>query len=136
MSPVEDPQGVEKNKPPESFTGFVATFEDGTSVLEREGYHSEKLRRPMATSWPEIDRARITRLDLYWHGQKKATVSKSEQPHLDADGWFFSQTGYMDVSRHTVVVIARNIGFRGKDGMLYVTSVRESDGAVRGSVRA
>jgi hypothetical protein len=136
MSPREEPQGARNSSPPASFTGFVATYEDGTSVLEREGYHSEKLRRPMATSWPEIDRARLTSLDLYWHGEKKATVSKSEQPHLDADGWFFSQTGYMDVSSHTILVIARNIGYRGRDGLLYVTSIRESDGALKGSVRA
>jgi len=121
---------------PEGFTGFLATYDDGTQILERECYHSERLRRPMATSWPEIDRERLRRLDLYWHGSKKATVSKDDHPHLGADGWFFSQTGYMDMKKRAVSVIGRNIGFRGKDGLLYVTTVREFDGRVKGSVRA
>jgi hypothetical protein len=120
---------------PESFTGFVATYEDGTTSVEREGYHSEKTRRLMATSWPEVDLDRLVQVDLYWHGLKRASVCKSEHPHMGPQNWFFSQTGYMDIQRHSVVVMARNLGYRGKDGLLYITSVRESDGAIKGSVR-
>lgn len=123
-------------KTPDSFTGFVAVYDDGTAILERENYHSEKTRRLMATSWPEIDLKRLQRVELYWRGQKKTYVAKHDHPHLKPSDWFFSQTGFMDVRRHNVIVIARNIGYRGEDGLTYVTTVRESDGAVKGSVRA
>jgi hypothetical protein len=110
-------------------------YEDGTSVLERECYHSEKSRRMMATSWPDIDRKKLVKLDLYWHGLKKATISKEEHPSIGPDDWFFSQTGYMDMRKRSVSVIKRNMGYRHTDGLLYVTSVFESNGTIQGSVR-
>lgn len=132
----EDCQGYEGDNVPDSFTGFLATYDDGSFEIERENYHSEKLHRPMATSWPEIDRTRLVRLDLYWRGKKMASVSKNEHPHMTADDWFFSQTGYMDIQRNSVRVISRNIGYKGDDGLLYITSVYEANGATKGSVRA
>lgn len=128
--------GEGSNKLPESFTGFVAIYNDGTQDIEREEYFSEKTRRLMATSWPEVSLEKVTQLDLYWHGSKKITISKSDHPHIGPKDWFFSHTGYMDLKQHSVVIIARNVGYRGEDGLLYVTSVRESDGLIKGSVRA
>jgi len=135
MSLAEDSQSAEDVKIPNSFTGFIATYENGTTVLEKEDYHSEKLRRKMATSWPEIDRAKLQKLELYWHGSKITSLSKSDIPGMTAEAWFFSQTGYMDVSARRLVVVSRNIGYRGQDGLLYVSSVKESDGSLHGSVR-
>jgi len=120
---------------PESFSGFVVFYEDGTVEFEREGYYSERTHRFMATSWPEVDLNRLTKVDLYWHGQLKTSLSKTEHPHMGPSDWFFSQTGYMDVQRHGVRVVARNIGYRGKDGCLYVTSVNDFDGSIKGSIR-
>jgi hypothetical protein len=136
MFPRDASPKPESGSVPESFTGFLATYDDGTTVLEREGYHSEKTRRLMATSWPEIDLDRLSVVDLYWHGTKKATVSKSEHPDMKPSDWFFSQTGYMDLMKHAVAVIGRNVGYRGEDGLLYVTTVNELDGAIKGSIRA
>jgi len=121
---------------PDSFSGFVATYEDGVSVLEREGYHSEKTRRLMATSWPEVDTEKLASVTIYWNGQKKHTVSKSDHPHMKPQDWFFSQTGYMDIKRHTVLVVARNLGYRGNDNLLHIVSIQEEDGSLKGIVRA
>ena len=135
--PQEEPrlQG-EGSSVPEGFTGFLATYDDGTPVLEREGYFSERTRRQMATSWPEIDLERLARLDLFWHGQRKATILKSDHPHMKPSDWFFTQSGYLDMKTHAVVVVGRNIGYRDKNGLMCVTSVIESDGSVKGILRA
>jgi len=121
---------------PPGFSGFVAIYDDGTRVLERENYHSEKLRKKMATNWLEIDRARLASLELYWRGQMMSSIGKADHPDISPPDWFFSHTGCLDVSTHSIRVVARNIGYKDGSGLTNIISVNEVDGTMKGYARA
>lgn len=111
-------------------------YKDGTVVPERENYHSERLRRKMATNWLEVDKASIERLEIHWRGSKMASIKKADHPDITPSDWFFSHTGCLDMATHSVRVVARNIGYKDRSGLTNVISIRESDGTMRGYTRA
>ena len=121
-----------------SFTGFIAHYENGAKVYEREDYHSKKLNKKCATNWAEIDKEKLVSLQLVWKGQIKVTIDKeSGSAHrsvLKAEDWFFSQNGYMDMGTRKIVVLSRNVGFI-EDNNIYITSVLEETGDIRKSIR-
>jgi len=114
----------------------VAVYKDGTVVPERENYYSERLRKKMATNWLEVDKSAVERLEIHWRGRKMASISKAEHPEIKPSDWFFSHTGCLDMSTHSVRVVARNIGYRDRSGLTNVISILECDGTMKGYARA
>lgn len=123
----------------ESFTGFVVIYDNGSKVYEKENYFSKKLNKKCATNWTEIDKSKISTIELHWKGSCKATLSKgpsdTHKKALEAKDWFFSHGGYLDMGTQKVIVISRNIGFI-EDNILYITSVEEKTGKVSITTRA
>jgi len=139
MSPEEELHSNAHNLdecPHPGFSGFVAVYDDGTRVPERENYHSEKLRKKMATNWLEIDKARLVSLELFWRGRKMSSISKLDHPDITPTDWFFSHTGCLDISTHAIHVVARNIGYKDKSGLTNIISVSDSEGTMKGYTRA
>lgn len=125
------PQKENKN-----FTGFIAYYEDGRAIKEKENFFSKKLKKQCATSWAEINKKKLKTMTLYWKGQLKASIERDPQDkgapytHLNPDQWFFSQSGYLDLSTRKVAVVSRNIGYI-LNGIIHITSVNEQNGIVR-----
>ena len=117
------------------FTGFVVHYEDGTEVFEKESYLSPTLQKLCATSWVEVDKTKITSLELRWQGQSKIILNKDELALTSPDDWFFTQSGYKDSTKNDIVVVARNIGYVDND-VIHVFSVEERTGVMRTSIRA
>jgi len=121
----------------ESFTGFVAHYADGRVIHEREDFFSDKLNRKCSTNWAEIDRDRLSAIELVWHGTIKVRIDKiptstsfnAHKTMAPAD-WFFSQKGYFDMRTRKIVVVARNIGYK-ENGILHIASVFEETGILR-----
>jgi len=116
------------------YTGFIAHYDNGRSIKERENFYSSKLKKKCATNWQEIDRTRLVALELVWHGQSKATVQKPPDP-FTPDQWFFSHSGCMNMNSRKIIVVSRNIGYV-KDGIVHITSVMEDTGIIRIWTRA
>ena len=118
-----------------NFTGFVATYDDGTTVNQKENFFSKKRNKQSRTNWLDIDKEKLVKLELFWKGVPSACIDKKEHPYLSPDDWYFTHTGYMDIEDHKIVVLSRNIGFR-KDGLLTIFSVVEDNGFVKVETRA
>ena len=121
-----------------NFTGFVANYSNGAKVYEREDYFSKKLKKNCATNWVEIDKDKLSSLELVWKGVTKVKIDKApcsvHKDLLRAEDWFFSQNGYMDMGTRKIVVLSRNIGFI-EGNHIYITSVFEETGDIRKSIR-
>lgn len=124
------------------FTGFIAYYDDGKVIKERENFQSKKLNKKLATNWAEINKNKLIALELVWKNQTKVRIDKippkeTQAPYKDikADEWFFSQKGYVDMGSRDIVVIARNIGYI-KDGIINITSVDEKTGIIKMYSRA
>ena len=120
------------NKP---FTGFVACYDDGKRIQERENFFSDKLNKQCSTNWAEICREKLSSMELLWNGISKIKIDKINYPHIKPSDWYFSQTGYMDLISKNIVVVSRNIGYR-KDGILNIFYVEENTGIVKSAQRA
>jgi len=132
------PKELKSRKP---YTGFVAYYESGKIIKERESFYSKSLDKKCATNWAEIDKEKLIKLELIWQGQSKGFVSRapSEQSFnktaFTPQDWFFSQKGYYDLGSRQVSVIARNIGYV-ENGIINVLSVIENSGVVQMCQRA
>jgi len=122
---------VKSNK----FSGFIAYYDNGKVVKEKELFYSTILKRNLATNWAEIKKERLNKLELHWNGNFKVSVSKEEFPFINPEDWFFSHSGAMDLKNRKVQVVSRNIGYK-KDGILQIFSVYEVTGIVRIHSRA
>ena len=134
------PKGIPNLK--KEFTGFVAYYDDGKVIKERENFQSKKLNRKLATNWAEINKNKLIALELQWKNQVKARIDKvppkkAEAPYkvLKPSDWFFSQKGYIDMGSRQIVIIARNIGYI-KDDIINITSVDEKTGIIKMYSRA
>lgn len=121
----------------DKFTGFIAHYDGGRVIKEKENFFSKKLNKKCATNWAEINKKKLKTLELSWKGIIKARIdrdpaNKSDAPykHLTPDQWFFSQSGFLDLSTKKVVVVSRNIGYV-LDGIIHITSVNEDNGLIR-----
>lgn len=134
MSPKEFP-----GKSKKSFTGFIAYYEHGKTVKERENYFSKKLNKECATNWCEIDKNKLIALELVWRGSSKVKIDKvpSDKSHhpLSPEDWFFSQNGYFDLGSKSITVVARNIGYK-ENGIIAIFKVEEENGIIQISSRA
>ena len=121
------------------FTGFLITYESGSKIYEKENYFSKKLNKKCATNWAEIDKSKISSLELLWNGESKAIIhKKASDVHtkdLGASDWYFSHKAYLNMGDRKVVIISRNIGYI-EDNILHITSVQEKTGEISMSVRA
>jgi len=115
---------------PNNFTGFLAEYKNGNTILEKNNYYSNKLKKKCATNWAEIDKSQLVALTMYWHGIAKVEISIEEYPDLNRDDWFFSHYGYYDMANRKTLVIARNIGLKMSDH-LRVYSVSEETGDIK-----
>lgn len=126
-------------KDSDPFTGFLITYDNGSTIFEKLDYFSKKLKKKCATNWAEIDKSKISSMELLWKGCRKAIITKvpSEihKHELTARDWFFSHKGYLDMGTRKIVIISRNIGYI-EDNILYIISVMENSGEVIRSVRA
>jgi hypothetical protein len=118
------------------FTGFVAYYNDGKIIKERENFDSKVLSKKCATNWAEIDREKLIKLELVWENQPKGFITRAPTENsfntsytLNPQDWFFSQKGYYDLGDRHVVVVARNIGYV-TDGIINILSVVEKSGVV------
>lgn len=116
------------------FTGFVAYYSNGKKIKEKENYLSKKLGKKMATNWAEIDKEKLSALELMWNGESKIKIDKKDYPHITPNDWFFSQTGVFDMDKQKVIVVGRNIGYR-KEDIIQVYTVIEDIGILKSSVR-
>lgn len=121
------------------FTGFVVTYATGEKVYEKENYFSKKLNKKCATNWAEIDKSRVSSIELLWNGESKVKLNKApddiHKRELTAKDWFFSHKGYLDMGTKKIKLLARNIGYI-EDSILHITSVAEDTGEIFRSVRA
>lgn len=117
------------------FTGFVATYDSSRVIYEKENYFSKKLNKQCATNWQEIDKSKLTELNLLWNGEVKASITLDEFDHIKPEDWYFSHSGYFDMGSNKIVVVSRNIGYR-KDGVLNIFSVAEDTGILKIQMRA
>jgi len=122
----------------DTFTGFVVTYDNGAKIYQKENYFSKKLNKKCATNWSEIDKSKISSIELYWKGESKARIDKApsnfHKKELTAKDWFFSHRGYLDMGTRKIIVIARNIGFI-EDNILHLITVIEHSGEISRSVR-
>ena len=122
-----------------SFSGFLVTYENGSKIYEKENYYSKKLNKKCATNWPEIDKSKISSLELLWRGESKVTITRSpselHKKELSAKDWFFSQRAYFDMTNRKTILISRNIGYV-EDDIIHITSIMEKTGEISRSVRA
>jgi hypothetical protein len=118
-----------------NFTGFIATYFDGTVVEERLNVSGNKLERKCRTNWYEVDKEKLKKLELYWVGTLRASIDKEDHPTLSHDDWYFSHTGYMDMKDRKVKVLTRNIGYK-ENGLLTILSVDEESGTLKVDTRA
>lgn len=122
-----------------SFTGFVVIYDNGSKIYEKENYFSKILNKKCATNWGEIDKSKISSLELHWRGECKASITKApsdiHKNELSAKDWFFSHRGYLDMGTRKIRVISRNIGYI-EDNILHITSIVEETGEILRSVRA
>lgn len=118
----------------DTFTGLVAHYSEGSTVEEKNYFYSEKLQKRCATNWAELDLDQVVALELYFNGVSKVKVSKTENPDIGPQDWFFSHTGIADMTGGDPKTIQRNIGYK-KDGLLYVSSVDEENGSVKVDIR-
>lgn len=123
-------QNVEAN-----FTGFIATYESGDIVKQKENFFSKKRGKRCRTNWLDIDKEKLVRLELFWKGCPIVHLSKDEHPEISPEDWYFTHTGYMDIHDRTIKVLNRNIGFK-KDGLLTIFSVSEAEGTLKVTTRA
>jgi hypothetical protein len=127
-------------KNPKPFSGFVAYYDDGTIIKEREDFFSKKLTKKCSTNWAEIDRERLVKLELLWNDESKGFISKIPSENsfnnctINPQDWFFSQKGYFDLGGKKIIVVARNIGYV-NSGILHIFSVVELTGFVQVSHR-
>lgn len=132
------PQKEQKEN--DNFSGFIAVYQNGKEVREKENYFSKKLDKKCATNWSEINKDKLVALRILWHGQEKMVIDKypknkeARYKELEPGDWFFSQSGIFDLSTHSIKVISRNIGFK-KDGMYTIYSVEEDTGILKISYR-
>lgn len=133
------PQKEKLPRRDKSFTGFIVTYDNGAKVYEKENYLSKILNKKCATNWGEIDKSKISSLELYWRGECKVSITKSSSDihknELSAKDWFFSHRGYFDMGNRKINVIARNIGYI-EDNIMHITSIVEETGEILRSVRA
>lgn len=115
------------------FTGFIAYYGPKKSVKEKENFIN-KDGVAKATNWYEIDKDKLTALELVWKDEPKITIDKKDYPHIQPNDWFFTQTAYFDMQKQETVVISRNIGFK-KDGYIQVYTVEENTGILKSSMR-
>jgi hypothetical protein len=125
-----------RQKESNTFTGFIAHYPFGAFVIERENYFSKALHKPCATNWAEIDKKKLMALELQWHGKTVIEVSKSDNPEIGPDDWFFTQSAIYDMKNKKLIILARNIGYKTKDKTIQVYSVEEATGRLVSSVRA
>jgi len=112
------------------FTGFIAHYSDGNQVKEKNNYYSKKAGCKKATNWHEVDKDKITALELFWKGESKIKIDKSEHAHITSADWFFSHFGCLDMENHQTKVISRNIGFV-KGDIINIYCVLEDTGVVK-----
>lgn len=117
-----------------NFTGFVAYYGDNKIILEKENYVDKKTGQKKATNWSEINKDKLTALELIWHGESKIKIDKKEQSHIGPDDWFFTQTAFFDMTKQQIVVIGRNIGYK-KGGVIQVYTVVEETGILSSSIK-
>jgi hypothetical protein len=112
------------------FTGFVVHYANGNTVEEKNDYISQIAGCKKSTNWHEIDKDKITALELFWNGESKIKIDKSSYPHIGPSDWYFSHYGSLDMSTHKNIVISRNIGYI-KDKLLTIYCVDEKSGVVK-----
>lgn len=116
-----------------NYTGFVAHYGPKKTVLEKEDYINKSGQRK-ATNWSELNKEKMTGLELVWRGSSKIRIDKKDYPHIGPDDWFFTQTAFFDMKEQKVKVVGRNIGYK-KDGIIQVFTVEEQTGILKSSVR-
>ena len=116
-----------------NFTGFIAYYGPKKKVFEKENY-TDKSGNKKATNWSEIDKEKLTALELVWRGSSKILIKKSDYPHMQGTDWFFTQSAFLDMATQKIRVVARNIGYR-KEGIIQIFTVEEDTGTLKSSVR-
>ena len=115
-------------------TGFIAYYEDGKSVREKENYFSKKLQKICATNWAEINKKKLVALELFWHGQSIIKIDKADYPTITPDDWFFSQSAFFEMKNKKLTILSRNIGYK-KGSITQIYSVEEASGRLVSHVR-
>ena len=118
-----------------SFTGFIAHYDKGVAIKEKENYFSKILGKQCATSWGEINKKKLVALELVWRNQSIIKIDKETFSHISDKDWFFSQSAMFEMKNRKIVILSRNIGYK-KDNITQVFSVEESTGRLSSHVRA
>jgi len=118
-----------------NFTGFLATYLNGSTIKQKENFYSKKRDKKSKTNWLGVDKEKLVKLELYWKGVPIASIDKEEHPNINPEDWYFTHTGYMDINNRDIKILSRNIGFK-KDGLLTIFSVSEKEGILKVSTRA
>lgn len=116
------------------FTGFVAYYGEKKAIREKENYLDKSTNQKKATNWSEIDKNRLTSLELVWNDASKIRIDKKDHPDIKPEDWFFSQHAFHDMANQELSIVKRNIGYK-KDGVLQVYSVDEKTGILNSGLR-
>ena len=113
-------------------TGFLAYYPD-KEVKEENYFFNASLGHICATNWNFIDRDKIIRLDLWWHGIMKCSIETGIDlwwhGHSDkkASEWIFYHTGCIEPPFNKTQIISRTIGLKNPQKTIFYT-VNENTG--------
>jgi len=121
-----------------SHTGFVARYWSGEAIFERNGA-PDAAGRIRATNWAEVDLEKVDRLELWWNGEPRAIIDRSDalidlnpadlENHLlqgtPITDWVFFHSGISDGNQTSIQ--SRSIGFV-VNGTRYLATVDEKTG--------
>ena len=92
-----------------NFTGFIAYYPDGDPVREMTDFFDPSLDKICATNWHHVDQDKLCKLEAWWQGKLKLTLSKD---HQDIKSWIFNHSGSIDSASNTTKIISRRYGYR------------------------
>jgi hypothetical protein len=102
--------------------GFVARYQIGDPVYERNGFPDEQ-GRVRATNWSEVNLEKVEILELWWQGDVRVVLDKGDLEGLTE--WIFFHTGISDGKQASIQ--SRTIGFWA-GGERYLATVDEKTG--------
>ena len=114
----------------DNFTGFIAYYLDGDPVRETTDFFDPSLGKICATNWHHVDQERLYKLEAWWQGRLRLTLSKDYQ---DIKSWIFNHAGSIDSANNTTKIISRRYGYR-NNIQLYKVEINEETGSVRSHI--
>jgi hypothetical protein len=109
----------------DNFTGFIAYYPDGDPVREMTDFFDPSLGKICATNWHYVDQDKLCKLEAWWQGKLKITLSKDQ----GIKSWIFNHSGSIDSASNTTKIISRRYGYH-KNLQIFEVEINEETGDV------